>query len=382
MKVESIRVDFFQSTRAFSITTDRSVNAAISAAVDSLIRLESDLEFVEIAQKCRFRISAPNSLRDEIPNALLEDISVYEAIISSIITYETNIEPQLQLNLNGGIKQLKEILPDQRIAPAQFDIENNKLRVRHQKPTPDPADENNIASARHELIERGKNIIDQLSKSNCDKRLIESLTDLQNCLEANQDVVRLGLVNIGCEAVSSMFECELPDAIRGLIKGQNIGVGMLVAQYPEWQQFSEKAASTAIDENDIKSISNAAKAIVEVIHQNPQLAEPEVPRTISALQSLIEDPQRATKRAAFALLRTIENLIARTFRFGLEFFEKTAQKTVDDLSSATSKVVVGSLMAIALAGAVGLTPLASKVADTAWVKTAADLVKAQIEALE
>jgi len=90
---------------------------------------------------------------------------------------------------------------------------------------------------------------------------------------------------------------------------------------------------------------------------------------------------RKTWRAAFAVLRTIENLVAKVYEYGADFLDKTVRKTLDDLSGAASKVVAGALIAIALAATANLGGVASKVAETAWMRTAAEIIKKQMEEL-
>jgi hypothetical protein len=188
-------------------------------------------------------------------------------------------------------------------------------------------------------------------------------------------------MNIGVEAMCSAFEAELPDALRGMMLGHTRGISMYVAQFPDWQKFSENAASIELTQDDIRGVSETAKTLVANLEQHPEIADDEVPKTIRALQKLIDNPALATKRAAYAVLRTIENLVAKTFEYFTDFLDKTAKKTVECLSGAASVAIVVTLMKLALAGALGISPLSAKITDTAWVKAAAEIVERQIEAL-
>ena len=181
------------------------------------------------------------------------------------------------------------------------------------------------------------------------------------------------------ERVCKGAASELPDALLGAIEGQTAGIGMYVAQFPAWQRFSENAASVELDARDVQRIGEAAQVVIDKLNLQPEIADDEVPRTLKALRALIADPAQATKRAAFAVLRTVENLVAKIYQYGADFLDKTVMKTIDGLSGAASKVIIGSLLTIALAATVNLGGVTGKVAETAWMKTAAELVRKQIE---
>jgi hypothetical protein len=186
-------------------------------------------------------------------------------------------------------------------------------------------------------------------------------------------------MNIGVEGVRRGAAAELPDALNGEIEGYVTGIGMYVAQFVEWQRFSENAASIEIDVDDVRQIGISVDAILNQLEMNPDIADEEVPKTLKALRSLIANPALSSKRSAFAVLRTIENLVAKVYQFGADFIGETAEKTVHGLSSATSKVIVATLMGLALTATLSLGGVPSKVAEIGWMKAAAEMVKKQIE---
>lgn len=156
---------------------------------------------------------------------------------------------------------------------------------------------------------------------------------------------------------------------------------MYVSQFPDWQNFTEAAILVELHQNEIIKISEAATSIVEELEQSPDIVDHEVPKTIRALQLLIADPKRATKKAAFAVIRTIENLVAKIFSHGVNFIDETTTKTSKKASSILSHAMVYALLCLALNGATGMTVAVPKLADTAWMGNAAQIIKKQIDAL-
>jgi len=152
---------------------------------------------------------------------------------------------------------------------------------------------------------------------------------------------------------------------------------MYVAQFPEWEQFTRKAYAIELDDDDVADIDRSVGDVVEKLRQSPYLADPEVPKTIAFVRQFLSVPGASRKRAAFAMIRTMENLVSSIIRHSLNFVSKTAEKTVDAASTAASKVIVG-LLGIALMSASGVGPAAVR-AGAPWVKQAAEIVQKQIE---
>lgn len=152
-----------------------------------------------------------------------------------------------------------------------------------------------------------------------------------------------------------------------------------MGQFPEWNKFLDNAASTKIELDDVVALQSITKVIAQELRSKPEIVDAEVPKTISYLAEMLDNPSALGRRAAFALLRSIENMISRIFTYGADFAEKTATKTVDGASTATSKLIVVGLLSLALSGAASITPIASKIPEMAWIQTASEIVKKQLE---
>lgn len=345
---------------------------------DQLRDLLNDREFLTTVRGVRFRPPPPG--RERItPDLNNPELSVVDAAAIILNRIDGILDQGSSRERAPGAVALRRVIPDQKLAPAMFDIVSGKIVVVKQPAKTTPEDEDNVARARDTLSARGKSIIDALEKSNCDRRIVEGMRELQVELERQDNIIELGLMNMALERVCKGAAAELPESLLGAIEGQTAGIGMYVAQFPAWQRFSENAASIDLDGSDIQRIGDATQAIIEKLAVHPDIAEEEVPRTLKALRALIANPAQATKRAAFAVLRTLENLVAKIYQYGADFLDKTATKTVDGLSAAASKTIIGSLLGLALIATANLGGVTGKVAETAWMKTAAEIVRKQIE---
>jgi len=398
LKFEGIRHRFRARTRPL----DREISDAVLPELFLQIRgLIEDEQFMMIAERIPYRTAYPPR---EIPrsswihsdlihtkrkisvaqalNLLLDTISRLPLNFETVFAEDTVETVMDNRFADEAAKRLNRIVPiEQNVAPIQFDIIEHRLIISPQVNSPLRIDEENVSSARDELKSQGDRIAQQLEQSNCDRRLLESFLDLQGKLASDTDVVRLGLTNIACEVICDKFQCELPDAVSALMKAHTLGVGMYVAQFPEWQRFTEQAASVELSSADIPAISSAVDAIVGKLEENPEIADPQVPRTLLALRSLIADPQAATKKAIFAVWRSLENLVIKVYRYAADFIEKTISKAIDFGSTVVGKGVVVALMTAALAGGLAMTPVASHLTQSAWIAKASEEVKMQIEAM-
>jgi hypothetical protein len=124
-------------------------------------------------------------------------------------------------------------------------------------------------------------------------------------------------------------------------------------------------------------VNRAAGELVTKLADNPDIADPEVPRTIEFVRHFLAFPGASAKRATFAMIRTIENLVASILRHSVDLLNRTTEKSIDGLSSAASKVIVG-LLGVALVGATGIGPAAVR-AGAPWVSQATEIVRKQIE---
>ncbi|PVB63431.1 hypothetical protein [Labrenzia sp. 011] len=275
------------------------------------------------------------------------------------------------------LDDLDRIVPRQQVAPVQFDIVEDRIVVASRAPKTAEADRANIQSALEHIRGSGEQLLNNLANSNCDRRLLESVSELHSQLISEGNVVKIGLTNMACGVMGAQFQEELPDAIAGMLNAYNASISLYVAQFPEWEQFTQRASLIDLDEDDVAEVDIAADEVIAFLSQHPALADPEVPKTIAHIRQFLALPGTSSKRAAFAMIRTIENLVSSIVRHSLNFFNKTTENMVDVASKAAAKLIIG-LLGVALMSASGIGPAAMR-AGAPWVKQAAEIVQKQIE---
>lgn len=278
---------------------------------------------------------------------------------------------------NSSFSDLRWIVPIQQVTPVHFDVVQNRVVVVPRTPLTQEPDRENILSALEHIKSSGSHLIKNLENSNCDLRLVESVKELQAQIATDGNVVRIGLANMACGAMSAQFQSELPDAVIAMFYSYSTSISSYVAQFPEWERFTQKAAAIDMTEEDLFKLNKTAVNLTEELTNNPKLADPEVPKTILFVQQFLSAPGASSKRAAFAMICTVENLVSAIVRYSLDFFSKTTEKIVEHGSSVASKFII-ALLGIAFIGASGIGSAANR-AGVPWVKQAADIILKQIE---
>lgn len=304
-------------------------------------------------------------------------LSISEALFTfkSYLNNGNVASPAIQENLSFG--ELGRIIPSQQVAPVQFDIVENIIVISNKTPKTLHEDRSNIAAALEHIKHSGNKLIESLERSNCDRRLLETVQHLQSQLIEESNIVKIGLTNMASGVMCARFNDELPDAVAAMFNSYSSSVSLYVAQFPEWEQFTQKAALIDLDEDDVADVDNAAGELIDALNADPSLSDPEVPKTIAFVRQFLAFPGASSKRAAFAMIRTIENLVSSIIKHSISFAHQTASKTVETASSTASKVIV-SLLGVAFISASGIGPAAVN-AGAPWVKQAAEIVKKQIE---
>lgn len=331
-----------------------------------------------------FRLLPPTrAMREEASPFLTAMLDSEASVADAVLSFRKAIEEATisadprQVTMN--FDDIKKIVPRQQIAPVQFSVVNNVVVILHNKPKVNSEDNSNIKSALEFIIGSGDRLIENLEQSNCDRRLLENVKQLHSQISRDENIVKIGLTNIACGMMCTEFKGELPDAINAMFSSYNASISMYVAQFPEWESFSQKAAAVELSHDDIIDIDNTASSIISTLERHPELSSPEVPKTIKFVREFLSRPGASGTRAAFALMRTIENLVSSIVHHSISVLTQTAEKTTEKLSSAGATILVG-LLGIALAGATGIGGAAYH-GGTPWVQQAAQMVQEQIERL-
>jgi hypothetical protein len=384
MLVEEARIRFNSYTRYREEPTSTEWAEARDELV-SFVNAFVHSDFIDPSVYDRRFIAAPMMSRDrENPTPFVQMVIDRENPITlsdALVLFRSYLEESaIELASSQGaltFGDLERIVPRQQVAPVQFDIVDSRIIVSDRAPKTDEADRNNIQSALEHICDSGENLLKNLENSNCDRRLLERVKELHSQITSNSNIVKVGLTNMACGVMGAQFQAELPDAIYGMLNAYNASISLYLAQFPEWDQFTQKAAAIDLDEDDVAEVDIAVGDIIATLAKNPALSDPEVPKTIAFIRQFLASPGNSSKRAAFAIIRTLENLVSSIVRYSIEFFSKTSDKSVELGSTAASKVIVG-LLGIAFMSASGIGPAALR-AGAPWVSQAAEVVKKQIE---
>ncbi|MBP2549294.1 putative PurR-regulated permease PerM [Neorhizobium galegae] len=276
---------------------------------------------------------------------------------------------------------MKKIVPEQKISPVKFYFDDGRLKVLSEVNIKNSRDTENIRQALDAIIQQGNALIESLINSNCDKRLLESVTNIRKNLEEDTNIVKTGLMNISCSSISSQFEQELPSAINGMLKGFTASVHLYISQFPAWEQFVENAANTEFDRADVGTILSAADGLAKNLSQLEDHVDDNVPKSILLLRHAIESPEIFSKRAAFALLRTVENLVAKVYQYGAEFLDDTIKSVSKGTSSAISKATIIAILSFTVANAAQLSTVVVKIGEMHWMHEATLMIQRQLDAI-
>jgi hypothetical protein len=352
----------------------------LAALARELTRMIENPEYSRVLRSIRYRRQPdPTSVRSGIRPQDIDVATAHDAIMTLVGLITTFAVPSGSAVAQKDLFKLQAIVPAQKIAPAQFEIKDSRLTVRRNVSRSNEEDRRNIESAKTELQQTGDKIIRELQQSNCDRRLLDNIQRLQDQLADDTDAIKIGLTNLSCEFMCAAFDNELPSAVSSMLKAHTRGVQLFVGQFPEWNKFLENAATSHLETNDITQLHSASAQLVESLKARPDVVDPEVPRTLAYLTQMLENPSASGKRAAFAVLRSVENLISLIFNYGADFVQKTISKTIDSVSTTASRIIVITLLTLALGSATAIGPIASKVPEMNWMQTATEIVKKQLE---
>lgn len=373
LQFEAVRIRFVSRMEALRISrrNDRDrANDAVVVLAEGISSLLNDEKFQRLAERARIGRTLRPGYRAP-PTEFSQTLEAYLARQAPDQRgYVLDLLVVIHRSLEGGIKyydelplpsvspsqrkravdQLKRIVPDQKIAPIQFDIVDGKLSVAKQtsevnSETRLPAD-----SAQADLVARGSLIIQELVRSNCDRRLLEQFSDLQERLNSRDNIIQLGLANIASGLVAKSYDDELPAAVSAMIQAQNIGISMYVAQFPDWVKFSENASSANINNSDAINVGHVLSDLIDDLRKNPEISTPQVPDSLIYLREIFTSPSGSAKRITFAVIRTMENFVSRIFRFGADLLDKTISKTAERLSTSMSRVIVAAFWSCVVCG--------------------------------
>lgn len=214
MRVEEARHRFNSRTRYREEPTEVEWAAARSEllAFISAFMHSKDVDPDIFAR--RFRVSPIIGRADrESPTNFLQRllpeketvVTVADALVQ-FQSYVESVRPELAAaQALPSFEDLGRIVPRQQVAPVQFAIVDDRIVVSQQPPRIVEADRANIQSALEHIRGSGDQLINNLKNSNCDRRLLDSVYELQSQLTSDGNIVKIGLTNMACGVMSAQF---------------------------------------------------------------------------------------------------------------------------------------------------------------------------------
>lgn len=290
-----------------------------------------------------------------------------------IIDYLASLPPSLT-PVEMAAHEVAELVPEQKTGPLRFKLTAGIVHVEHQAAVTRKQDQQNVDAARRELVAAGQVAEEYLSSANFDLRLVDEVRSMVERLEADQDIIALGVSAISFQQIVEAFANELPDFWSAKLQGFSLGLSMYVAQFPEWMRFAENAADAEFSPDDIESLYIAGCKLTEELKKQDKLVDPEVPRSLAFLLESINHPRRAARRTVYAAVRSIENLVSVLFKGFGTIVSGIPEGGKKGVSSAAAVVVGTGLLFVAATTAVYIDPAAGRVLRTSWMGKAGKLI--------
>lgn len=386
MRLESLRYLLLGiKRRPYEARVSKVRSAQISQQVyDEALAFTEDSYFKSIFSDQSFRLSPSKAATPETLKQLLPASATFDDAMKLFVHLVKDGRKQGSLFDDDPVDpliKLRDIIPDQQVGPAQFDIVADRLVIIPQPAEPLVLDMSNIAAAFAALANDGDRILAELTGSNCDRKLVDSVQRMQTMLRSERNIVQLGLANIGCGMLHTACEQELSDSTSAMLRSYTAGIGMYVEQFPDWRRFADNTATARIEAGDAQRVSKVLEGLIDQSEKRPDIVDEEVPKTLRFLRSLLTDPKGSSKKGIFAAVRTIENLVAKIFGYGIDFVEDTVKSTSKGISKTASTLVVAALLTIAAQNASALAPVAARLGETPWMADAAKIISKHLKDL-
>jgi hypothetical protein len=274
----------------------------------------------------------------------------------------------------ADVERLAEVLPEQSLGAATFSIRNDKLELKVQDAAVPKRDASIINEAKRELERITRGLNRELANTNCDRRVVEAGEALETALASGTDIISLGIRGEVFSQTTERLSNELPSSVLAILTAHGSVLKMYLGQYPEWVHFVQNAARAEITGSSALAAQNASADLRRHLDGKYDLADPEVPRLLRLLEEASRSPGTAGQRATFALVRALENFVIAAYHLLVQYLRKTGEKTVDRLSSTTSKLISAGVVSAAVYVALSLTTVGVALPGSGWIVEATKIV--------
>lgn len=272
--------------------------------------------------------------------------------------------------------KLGDLVPPQRSAPIQFAVLNGKLQVKRQSARPLPEDRHLLEAGKSALQNDATSLIQSLEETNADPRLSLALSEMRDILSSDADIIRLGMMSTTCESLIQKFADQIPEVAGAKLEAFGANLAMFVSHFPDWQKFvSHATASEKLESSDIEIIFRSSTELISHLQVDDKLVDPQVPLSLKLLLESIRDADRSSKRAVYAVVRTLENLIGVIFLGFGGLFGAGFAGMKEGLKTSAKIATIAVLLGAAAHTATNLSPSAARIIQSDWMEKASAIVR-------
>ena len=251
------------------------------------------------------------------------------------------------IEITGRVEFLSGPVTDQQSAPFKFELVHNRLRVARENEN--AGDHGQTAeTVRQITLDNGEKLVEQLLRSQIDRRFLEVIQDLHALFKTNADIIRLGLQASQCKLYHFHYaeehEGELSPMITAGIENYLNLVENYVAQFPAWHDFQEKvSAANAMDRDAIDAMRDLSSQLHARL-SNTTVADPDVMGAMEWVHGLLSNASDITQKKAISAARTLSNLYAAITKGIAKLTLKEGAAIAEELKKEIAKIFVNNLL--------------------------------------
>ncbi|AYG72967.1 hypothetical protein CCGE532_11110 [Rhizobium sp. CCGE532] len=312
------------------------------------------------APDLNFRLLNPQYQNRLAREGLLEDTDFLARLTSGIL-----------IGLKLTADDVRDLLPAQKPAAFRFAFDNDNQRiVVADEPFQTGAKQAEIAlAALEEIISQGAEVNEDLQQSNAAPRLKNAFARIQARLISHSNIVQAGLSNQTAARVLRGYVDELSQGQFEQLRAYVEGVSHVLAQFPEWREFSDNATAANLDRTAIAELMTDALLLAQQLERSGHASD-EVPQALVQAVDWVQEESEPDRRDVLSLVRTLENIWSLLTRNAL------AKTAVDE----GRKMIARSIVWVAV-GAIGLgfASIVAKVPGADWIEPTFAYLKANIQ---
>lgn len=287
------------------------------------------------------------------------------------ILAEANVLTNFTNGLRIGLIQLEpdeiiDALPGQKPAAFKFAFDGNVLKVIDQPLQPSEREREMAMAALEAAVDDGVHVIFDLSATNASPRLKDAFSRLQETMGSYKNIVQVGARAQICSRLVHANSDELSSTLVGLLLGHIGNIYSALAQFEEWREYSENAASINLDRKSIADLSQSTSALIDQMQTCP-VVDPQVAEALETVNGWVNEQEEPDKRDVLSLTRTLENLWSVVVKSTLSVL----RETVSEARKAAAKIILTGMVFTAACS----VPVISKVPGGEWVQVIYNYLK-------